>query len=123
MQEQEIIARIKTLCDVRGWTFYRLAKQSGITYSTLCTMFHKATAPSVPTLVKICRGFGISLSEFFDTENDWAYLSTEQKDHLQYWNALTPENQQAVGKYMRFLLEEQLQTILPENDDKMTHGK
>lgn len=64
MQEQEIISRIIALCSARGWTFYRLAKQSGITYSTLCTMLHKATAPSVPTLIKICRGFDISLSEF-----------------------------------------------------------
>lgn len=107
MQEQEIIQRIKTLCEIRGWSLYRLAKQSGITYSTLCTMLHKATAPSIPTLVKLCRGFGISLSEFFDTENGWSLLSEEQKAHLQQWNALTPENQQAARKYIGFLLDGQ----------------
>lgn len=104
MQEQEIIARIKELCAVRGWTLYRLAKQSGITYSTLCTMLHKATAPSVPTLVKLCRGFGISLSEFFDTANDWATLTDDQKAHLQQWDALNEINQQATQKYMQYLL-------------------
>lgn len=107
MQEHEIIARIKELCTVRGWTFYRLAKQSGITYSTLCTMLHKATAPSVPTLVKLCRGFDISLSEFFDTDNGWATLSQEQKDHLQQWDLLNQPNKRAAEKYVQYLLSEQ----------------
>lgn len=107
MQEQEIIARIKELCTVRGWTFYRLAKQSGITYSTLCTMLHKATAPSVPTLVKICRGFDISLSEFFDTDNDWATLSAEEKERLQQWRLLNETNKRAAEKYVQYLLSEQ----------------
>lgn len=107
MQEQEIIARIKELCTVRGWTFYRLSKQSGITYSTLCTMLHKATAPSIPTLIKICRGFDISLSEFFDTDNDWARLSTEEKQHLQQWCLLNETNKYAAEKYVEYLLSEQ----------------
>ena len=107
MQESEIIERIKALCAVRGWTFYRLAKQSGITYSTLCTMLHKATAPSIPTLVKLCRGFGISLSEFFDTDNDWATLSASQKEHLLLWDTLNDSNRQATEKYMQYLLDEQ----------------
>lgn len=104
MQEQDIIARINQLCAVRGWTCYRLAKQSGITYSTLCTMLHKSTAPSIPTLVKLCRGFGISLSEFFDTGDDWATLTQAQKEHLQLWNALNEANRQSTEKYMNFLL-------------------
>ena len=30
MQEHEVIERIKALCESRGWTNYRLAKESGI---------------------------------------------------------------------------------------------
>lgn len=107
MEELEIIERIKYLCEVRNWTIYRLAKQSGITYSTLCTMLHKATAPSIPTLVRLCRGLGISLSEFFDTGNDWATLSPAQKEHLQLWDTLNESNQQATEKYMQYLLDNQ----------------
>lgn len=104
MCEQEIIDRIRALCDARGWTIYRLAKSCDITYSTLCTMLHKGTAPSIPTLVKICRGFGISLSEFFDCSNDWAALSSEQKSLLQLQDSLTPENQTAVQRFAEYLL-------------------
>ena len=107
MLESEIIDRIHQLCTARNWTIYRLAKESGITYSTLCTMLHKASAPSVPTLVKLCRGFGISLSEFFDTGNSWAILTSEQKSHLQQWDSMGAQNKQAVDKYMQFLLAQQ----------------
>lgn len=107
MEESEIIDRIKNLCEARNWTIYRLAKQSGITYSTLCTMLHKATAPSIPTLVRLCRGLGISLSEFFDTGNDWATLSCVEKEHLQLWRNLNGTNRQATDKYIQYLLSEQ----------------
>lgn len=107
MQEQEIIERINFLNSVRGWSLYRLAKESGITYSTLCTMIHKATAPSIPTLVKLCKGFGITLSEFFDTDNDTAILTQEQKQFLKLWESLTPENQRSAEQYLQFLLEMQ----------------
>lgn len=107
MDESDVIARIKDLCEARNWTIYRLAKQSGITYSTLCTMLHKSTAPSIPTLVKLCRGLDISLSEFFDTGNQWATLCSAQKEHLRLWDALNEPNRQATEKYMQYLLSEQ----------------
>ena len=107
MTEQEIISRIKSLCQARGWTVYRLSKESGITYSTLCTMLNKASAPSMGTLVKICDGFGITMKQFFDINDDSAALSVEEKRHLMLWGQLNDDNQSVVDKYMRFLLSEQ----------------
>ena len=65
MQEPDVIGRIKQLCQTRGWSYYRLAKESGITYSTLNTLLRKAYCPAVPTLCRICDGFGITLEQFF----------------------------------------------------------
>lgn len=107
MHDSETIGRIQQLCAARNWTVYRLSKESGITYSTLCTMLHKASAPSIPTLVKLCNGFGITLSEFFDTGNAQATLTAEQKSHLLLWNSLSDKNKQATEQFMRFLLEGQ----------------
>ena len=107
MEEMNIINRIRQLCDARGWTIYRLAKESGITYSTLCTMLHKANDPSIPTLCKICKGFGITLPQFFDSENDGILLSPEQKSHLSQWDLLSDENRLLADKYIQYLLYEQ----------------
>ena len=112
MQEHEVIERIKALCDVRSWTFYRLAKESGITYSTLCTMLHKSNAPSLSTLIRICDGFGITLAQFFDDGNDQARLTDEQKNLLCRWDALSKENRLAAEKYISFLRSQQ------ENDSE-----
>ena len=56
MQEFDVVGRIQELCRSRSWTYYRLAKASGIPYSTLSTMLHKTNVPSVPSLMKICDG-------------------------------------------------------------------
>lgn len=107
MQEYDVIGRINELCDARSWTYYRLAKESGIPYSTLSTMLHKANTPSVPTIMKLCNGFGISLFQFFCPEDELALMTAEQRAHMRDWDSLLPENKQAVGKYITFLLSEQ----------------
>lgn len=110
IEETEIIERIKALCEARSWTSYRLAKESGITYSTLFTMLNKANSPSIPTLIKICDGFGITLAQFFDGNDDRVLLSDADKAHLDCWNRLSEENQIAAEKFLCFLLSGQKQT-------------
>lgn len=107
MPEIDVIQRIKQLCKAYSWTVYRLAKESGITYSTLNTMLNKGTLPSIPTLEKICQGFGITLAQFFSEDEDTAVLTIAQKKHLAAWDALNDENQFCVSKYMEFLIHQQ----------------
>ena len=108
MKENEIIMRIDQLCKARSWTYYKLAKESGITYSTLFTMIRKANVPSIPTLMKICKGFGITIGEFFDENAETVMLTEKQKNHLLQWENLSDENKTIVEKYMRFLLSQQM---------------
>ena len=107
MQEFAVIARIQELCSARGQTYYRLAKESGITYSTLSTMLNKENMPSIPTLEKLCNGFGISLCQFFADDNGWSALRDEQKVHLAQWEQLNDNDKIAVERYIAFLLHEQ----------------
>ena len=60
-----VIERIKALTAKRGWTEYRLVKETGLPASTVANIFHRDTVPSVATLETICAAFGISLSQFF----------------------------------------------------------
>ena len=108
MQETEIIMRISQLCKARSWSYYKLAKESGITYSTLFTMMQKANMPSIPTLMKLCKGFGITIGEFFDENAETVMLTEEQRNHLSQWESLSEENKTTVEKYMGFLLSQQI---------------
>ena len=103
MQEHDIIDRIRQLCQDRSWTLYRLAKESNITYSTLCTMLRKGNTPSLPTLIKLCNGFGISLCQFFNTDDVTASLSKQKRELLSAWDQLTRKNQIAAEKFISYL--------------------
>ena len=61
--------RLQELMDERGWTMYRLAKESGTSWSTIRNVFKRGTEPSVSTLEVLCKGLGVSLAQFFDTEH------------------------------------------------------
>ena len=99
MTENDIIEHIKELCAERQWSYYKLAKESGIAYSTINTMLSKTVAPSIPTLFKICRGFGISISQFFAVGEE-IELTEGQKECLSYWNSLDTRSRELALAYM-----------------------
>lgn len=105
MQEFSAINRIKELCQVRSWTYYRLAKESGIAYSTLNSMLSKTTSPSIPTLERICDGFGITLSQFFSDHDDSVFLSSDTKSHLALWEQLDERSKELGTAYISGLLD------------------
>ena len=64
--ENFVLQRMQELLKAKDWSIYRLAKESGLSYSSLNNIFIRSTVPSVLTLEKICNGFQITMSEFFD---------------------------------------------------------
>lgn len=55
--------------------------------------------PNVASIEKICSGFGITLSQFFQ-EEDPVYLTNEQKEILDLWAKLSPVQREAVTKML-----------------------
>lgn len=107
MKEINVIHRIQELCAARKWTYYRLAKESDIAYSTLSTMLNKANTPSVPTLYKICNGLQITMSQFFSTEDATALLTDAQRACLASWDALDEISKSKALVYMQGLHDRQ----------------
>lgn len=102
-----MIDRIKGLCAARSWTIYRLAKEANINHAALNTMLRRTSIPSVPSLMKICDGFGITLAQFFSLEDETATLTADQKDCLALWNNLSTKNKELASVYMRGLADSQ----------------
>ncbi len=88
-------ARLKQLMNEREWTIYRLAKESGVAWTTIRNMFVRDTDPSIQTLESLCKGFGITLSQFFDSKNNPG-LSSEQSHLIQEWNKLEKKDKQLI---------------------------
>ena len=89
--------RIKRLMEERNWTEYKLAKESGLSQSTIANLFKRNTVPGITTLEAICQGFGITLSQFF-SETDLVELSPEQKVLFDKWLYLTKEQKEVILK-------------------------
>lgn len=80
--------RIKELMDERGWSIYELSKRSGLAQTTISNMWKRNTEPTIPSLRALCKGFGISLSQFF-AEGNMVELTDEQKDFFMRWSSLS----------------------------------
>ena len=92
----DIRARLRQLMDSRGWTSYRLAKESGLSESTVSNIFNRNYSPSVPTLEAICRGLNISLQQFFTEDVTTGQITEEQAALIERWNMLTSQEKQIV---------------------------
>lgn len=83
--------RIKQLMEERSWTDYRLAKESGLSHSTVTNMFNRNNAPTLPTLEAVCKVFGITLAQFFSEGDEPHALTPEQQELFSRWSSLTDE--------------------------------
>ena len=75
----DIHEKLQQLLDERGWTKYQLARRCGLSDATIANIFRRNTTPSIPTLEAICRGYGITLSQFF-AEGEMVELTPELKE-------------------------------------------
>ncbi len=92
----DILKRIDDERIKRNWSEYALAKNSDITQSTISTWYRKKLQPSVASIEKICTGLGISLAEFFNDESSYVYLTPQQSEILNLWDALTPVQRESI---------------------------
>ncbi|MCI6676321.1 MAG: helix-turn-helix domain-containing protein [Clostridiales bacterium] len=98
--EDYVIKRIEELCEQKHWSRYRLAKASGIPHSTIFNMMNRTNTPTISTLIKICNGFGITLSQFF-ADDESVTLTQQQKLLLRLWGTLENEERIRCEAYIR----------------------
>ena len=94
----DCLGRIRELLSEREWSMYQLSQASGIPQSTLSNLFIRCNAPSVSTLEKICRAFGITLSAFFEESHN---SGSEEREVLSLYRALSPDARGAILCLMR----------------------
>ena len=98
----DVRQRLVELTQARGWTLYRLSKESGVHWSTIRNMFERDTQPTLPTVEALCRGLGIEMSDlFYDDER--ATLSAEQQNLLAQWNTLNDNDKAIVLSLLKSL--------------------
>lgn len=97
----DILTRIRQLRDERGWSNYKLAKEAGISEGSLNNLFRLNNQPTIPTLEALCKGFDMSLSQFFAEGNEAVVLNEEQKEMLDIWATLDKEQKAALLELLK----------------------
>ena len=103
MVENEVLLRIRELLKLNHWTIYKLAKASGVPYSSLNNCFLRNTCPTIPTLEKLCMGLNISLSDFFDYKKNPLRdmsLSEAEQELLSTYRQLSIKDRELLGAYL-----------------------
>ena len=120
-ENNDVLQKIEFLCKQRGWTTYRLAKESGIAYSSITNMFSRNTQPTIYTLEKLCSGLGITISEFFETDEkseDCSLIVNEfETKIIQTYRRLDAESQRIFFAYLKGLAK------LPLNHENLPFEK
>lgn len=99
----DVLERVTYYRNQKGWSEYQLAEKSGLTQSTISSWYRKKMVPSILSLEKICNAVGITLSQFFSTEDDNFSLTTLERKLLAEANRLTAEQQTALIQFFKTL--------------------
>ena len=99
----DTLRRIEELRTARNWSVYKLAKLSNIPQSTIATWYKRNLCPPIDKLEILCDVFGITLSEFFST-NDFTELTEEKSNLLDKWNLLNKDEKQTIFQLITLLI-------------------
>lgn len=99
-----ILEKITTLREERHWTEYQLAEKSGLTQSTISSWYRKNLLPTIPSLIKICDAFEITLSHFFlEDSNQSVVLNARQLELLEVASKLDKEQMDSLIHFLNTL--------------------
>ena len=101
----DVLTRLRGLQNEYGWSDYRTAKEAGLSRGTISNIYRRNTIPNIITLKAICNGFGITLSQFFDYDNDCdtIKLTPELKELFHDWTNLSDDNKILVRQLIQAL--------------------
>mgnify|MGYP004481330425 FL=1 len=95
-----ILNTITAYREERKWSLYDLATHAEMKSTTISTWYNENAIPSIPSLIKICDAFQITLSEFFakaeGNESAAVVLTPQQMQVIDRWSVLRPDQQEAV---------------------------
>ena len=97
----DINEKIKRLCFQRGWSFYELAQETGITQSTLTSMMKRGNPPKIENLLLICEAFGLTPAQFFMEDEQLEVLSCEEKDLIALFRRMSDSKKQALIELLK----------------------
>ena len=106
-----MIATIKRLCEQKNMTPHALAKEAGISTSTISYLVNGKTKPQVYTILMLCNVLGVRISDLFDnsamlteiSSSGVQYITCEEEKLLDCYRGLSDEKRKLLRIYVDML--------------------
>ena len=107
---KEMIETVKRLCEQKNITPHALAKQAGISTSTISYLVNGKTKPQVYTVLLLCNVLGVRISDLFDTvatteisESRVQYITYDEEKLLECYRELSDKKRELLRIYVDML--------------------
>jgi len=118
-----MIVAIKRLCEQKNMTPHALAKEAGVSTSTISYLVNGKTKPQVYTILLLCNVLGVRISDLFDnvatTEISGLgvrYITWEEEKLLDYYQGLSDKKKELLRIYVD-MLQQYEDELLARNED------
>ena len=118
-----MIVAIKRLCEQKNMTPHALAKEAGVSTSTISYLVNGKTKPQVYTILLLCNVLGVRISDLFDnvatTEISGLgvrYITWEEEKLLDYYRGLSDKKKELLRIYVD-MLQQYEDELLARNED------
>ena len=105
-----MVAALKKLCEQKGMSPHAMAKEAGISTSTISYLMKGKTRPQVYTVLELCNVLGVSINELFsraDTdvtaETGIQYITCDEKKLLDCYRGLSDKKKELLRIYVYML--------------------
>ena len=106
-----MIAAIKRLCEQKNMTPHALAKEAGISTSTISYLVNGKTKPQVCTVLLLCNVLGVRISDLFDnnvvsteiSELGVQYITCDEEKLLNCYRELSYRKKELLKIYVDML--------------------
>lgn len=118
-----MIVAIKRLCEQNNITPHALAKEAGISTSTISYLMNGKTKPQVCTVLMLCNVLGVKISDLIDgnvvstqiIESRMQYITNDEEKLLNCYRVLSDKKRDLLRIYVDMLL--QYDDYLLKNDE------
>lgn len=108
---KEMIATIKRLCEQKNMTPHALAKEAGMSTSTISYLVNGKTKPQIYTILVLCNVLGVRISDLFDngvvsteiSELGVQYITCEEEKLLNSYRGLSDKKRDLLRIYVDML--------------------
>lgn len=100
-----ILEKIEQMRLKRNWSEYDLSYRADLPQTTINTWYRKQQVPTLYSLDKLSKAFGITLSELLADTGDLMEIAEQDKEVLEFYRSLNPRQQRLLKQYLKSLTE------------------